>query len=166
VVTFRWAPYERTGELVQRFSAGLNRLARCAEPETSLLVLAHSAGGVIAALASGRLEEAAATTTVVTVASPLAGLDRASVRADGLSNKPFVVELGGRLSGYAAPRSAVRYLHLRTSPKTDPHMAPAASGHRPDDPRAVVPGAQDRLLPDHVGHDQALLWAARSLVGA
>lgn len=167
LLAFRWAMYEKTDALLARFSGGLNRLVACTGGAVPIVVLAHSAGGVLASLAANRLEPASdgerAVVVVVTVASPLGGVDRASARAEWFSQKPFALELGGKISRYPAPPPGVQYVHVRTSPKADVVMQPAPSGHRPDDPRAVVPGARQHELPEHVGHDDALLWAVRAL---
>lgn len=163
VLTFRWAAYEETATLLSRFSIGLNRLAACSEPGVPVLVLAHSAGGVLASLAANRIT-ADARVVVVTVASPLGGVDRASPRADRLSYRPFALELGTKLLRYPAPAKGVQFVHVRTHPEGDEVMTPAPSGHRPDDPRAVVPGALEHALPEHVSHEASLLLAAQTLV--
>ncbi len=167
LLAFRWAMYEKTDALVARFSGGLNRLVTCTGGSVPIVVLAHSAGGVIASLAANQLEPPSDSerpvVVVVTIASPLGGVDRASSRAEWFSKKPFALELGGKIFRYPAPPQGVQYVHVRTSPKADAVMQPAPSGHRPDDPRAVVPGARQHELPEHVGHDDALLWAVRAL---
>ncbi|MBL8954159.1 MAG: hypothetical protein JNK82_25505, partial [Myxococcaceae bacterium] len=145
-----------------------NQLAACSG-EAPILVLAHSAGGVLVSFAADRLEvdvepgAGAPRVTVVTVASPLAGVDRASHRAAWFTDKPFAIELGGRLAQYPAPLPGVHFVHVRTHPSGDAVMQPTPTGHRPDDPRAVVPGAVELALPPDVGHDEALLRVAERL---
>jgi len=168
MLSFHWSPMEATEPLVARLAAGLTDLERCANDERPVLVLAHSAGGVLSALAVGQLPPVHGThdLVLVTVASPLAGAGYTSWRVKLLPVKPFAVTVGGKFEQYPAPDPGVRVVHVRTHPAGDQMMRQTSSGHLPDDPRAVIPGATERSLPVHVGHDDALLWAARALVEA
>ncbi len=166
MLSFRWSPMEETNSLVARLAEGLGRLERCADNDRPVLVLAHSAGGVLSALAVAQLPPVHKThdLVLVTVASPLGGAGYTSWRVKLLPVKPFVVTVGGNLGHYPAPEAGVRVVHVRTSPVGDEMMRKTSSGHLPDDPRAIVPGSTERSLPTYVGHDDALLWAARALV--
>ncbi|MBL8952076.1 MAG: hypothetical protein JNK82_14930 [Myxococcaceae bacterium] len=165
LLSFHWSAVEETRALVTRFAGGLSHLARCAGDSRPIVVLAHSAGGVLSAMAVSELTtaEAAHDIVLVTVASPLGGAGFASWRLNLLPAKPFVLTLGGRFEGYPAPAPGVRVVHVRTHPASDAAMRQIRSGHFPDDPRAVVPGSREHALPVHVDHDDALLWAARAL---
>jgi len=166
LLSFHWSAVEETQSLVARFARGLSHLAECAGSERPLVVLAHSAGGVLSSLAVGELTTAdgAHDIVLVTVASPLGGAGYQSWRLDLLPVKPFVVTVGGKLERYPPPAAGVRVVHVRTHPAGDHVMRQARSGHFPDDPRAAVPGAKEHALPVQVGHDEALLVAARALV--
>ncbi|MBK7858659.1 MAG: hypothetical protein IPJ65_08565 [Archangiaceae bacterium] len=166
--TFRWSPMEDTRALLDRFSEGVEHLSACLPPRRQVVVLAHSAGGVLAALAAGDLELGQQARErellLITVASPLAGHGYASWRTALLTHKPFVMTLGGNLT-YARAPEGVKVFHLRTHAASDHVMRPTPGWHWPDHPDAVVPGATEHALPVQVGHDDALLWAARALVG-
>ncbi len=170
VLSFRWGALEETGELVERFAGTLVGLTRCLTRGQQLVVVAHSAGGVLASLAAERLHEGQWSSSgrhvVLTVASPLAGMGYSSWRTRLLPAKPFLLTVGGKLERYAAAPAHVSFFHLRTHAAADPVMRPARAWHWPDAPEAVVPASTEYALPVDVGHDEALLWAARELVRA
>lgn len=167
MLAYRWGAMEDTRTLVERFSKGLEAVSRCVPAGRQVVVVAHSAGGVLAALATEQLVLAKSSrerdVVMLTVASPLAGHGYSSWRTDLITNKPFVMTLGGHLT-YAPAPAGVKVFHLRTHAASDHVMRPTPRWHWPDDPTAVVPGAVEHALPVQVGHDEALLWAARALV--
>jgi pimeloyl-ACP methyl ester carboxylesterase len=166
MLSFHWSPFEESQSLVRRLTDGLTQLARCVPPGRTVVVVAHSAGGVLASMAAGGVRLAPAgkrEVVLVTVASPLAGAGYSSWRTRLLPIKPFALTVGGKVERYSAPPAGLRVVHVRTHAAADHVMRETESGHRPDDPRAIVPGAKLHELPEHVGHDDALLWAARAL---
>lgn len=166
MLSFHWSALEESKGLIRRLTEGLNHLVECTPRGRTIVVFAHSAGGVLASMAAAkvRIESGAGTElVVVTVASPLAGAGYSSWRLKLLPIKPFAITMSGKLERYTAPASGIRVVHVRTHAAGDHVMRETASGHRPNDPSAVVPGAILHDLPEHVGHDDALLWAARAL---
>lgn len=160
---FRWYPWESTDQLAERFAAGVAALAECHSENTPLVVLAHSAGGVVVSRAAPRLASLERALSVYTVASPLAGKDKAGSRAERLALESIAIDLGKRLD-YPDSGPGVHYVHLHTSDLSDPVMKASERGHRPNDPSVGVPGAVHVALPDSLGHVEAFDWFVRRLL--
>jgi hypothetical protein len=167
---FRWVPYEGRGNLLGSLAGGLTELLECVRgaPDAQVVVLAHSAGGVLASLALGLVSMPAVEGTrllLATAASPLAGtgyrrgapLDDEDIR--------FMVELGNELGAYPEVPRGARVVHYRTHFPADPAMRPTPWGHAPNAPGVGVRGARHEDLPPTVGHDEALLEVARAVAG-
>ncbi len=162
VFLFRWFPWSSRDALVSQLSRGVSTLGWCGT--TPVVVLAHSAGGVLASLAAARVVAPPTAPpgwlTVVTVASPLAGTV-APARRDDQQLLMFFLDLG-TATHYPAPARGVRVLHLRTSPPADPDMA-AFLGHAPNDVGVGVPGARQIDLPRALTHSGAMVYVGRRL---
>ena len=158
---FRWVPYDERDAITHRLAAGISRLAECLPgSEGRLLVIAHSAGGVVASFAVSRMRLPASTTktpwvTVLTVASPLAGTVKRAPNADGKEQLAFVLDLGTSIPAYPAAAPGVHAVHLRTHPPADSIMEPYG-GLCPNDPGIGVPGAPQLDLPEGLDHPGAL----------
>jgi pimeloyl-ACP methyl ester carboxylesterase len=158
---FRWVPYDDRDVLVRRLAVGLSRLHACA-PSAQVLVVAHSAGGVLASLSLGRLRDRVEASepwlTVLTVASPLAGTAHIPPREDDRTEAMFLFDLGHAIIEYPVPSArGVRVVHLRTSPPADKFMETFLD-HEPNDPTVGVPGAAQVDLPPELDHDAALAY--------
>lgn len=159
---FRWGPMERLEAMTRDLALGLSTLLSC-RPEEEVVVLAHSAGGIIASAAAPLVRAPpgdAPRLKILTVASPLAGI--LSWRKPGIDGGPqthFIVQLGARLTPYSAPAPGVAAVHLRTHYPADPVMRPAKN-FIPNDPAVGIPGARQLDLPADLGHDEALLAVA------
>ncbi|MBL8958195.1 MAG: hypothetical protein JNK82_45905 [Myxococcaceae bacterium] len=163
VFMFRWVPYEDRDEAAQRLADGVTRLSACA-PERQLLVLAHSAGGVVASHAASRVKlSPEAKLDVWTVASPLAGTVRRAGNADGRAEAVLMLDLGSRISRYPIAARGVSVKHLRTSAAADDIMQPTGD-LVPNDVKVGVPGAPQLDLPDNLTHGGALVWVVGQLV--
>jgi hypothetical protein len=168
VFMFRWVLYEPRDELVARLATGISRLAQCLpDSEGRLVVLAHSAGGVIASLAAHQIKLPPATrpvpwVTVLTVASPLSGKRDRAPNADGSQQALFFFDLGTRITGYPAAAAGVRVVHLRTHYPADWVMEPNGD-LSPNDPTVGVPGAPQLELPDGLGHPESLEYVAAEI---
>jgi hypothetical protein len=159
---FRYTPWEQVGPLADRLVAGLNRLAEC-RPDGSggIVVLSHSAGGVISSFAVAHFTGKAI--TLLTVASPLAGTSGVMLNKDA---SPLQVRLfpllGLGFSGYPEAAAGVRVVHLRTSAKSDGYMRPSGE-HLPNDRSVGVPGAPQFDLPEELDHPTALVYVAKRI---
>jgi pimeloyl-ACP methyl ester carboxylesterase len=164
---FRWVPYEERDAIVEQLAAGVSRLAECfAGHARPIILLAHSAGGIIASYAASLIAVPAGTPLpyvhVITVAAPLAGILGRPGSEDGTSAGPFIMEMGTSYTPYSRPSYGVQVAHLRTSYPADVHMKPD-NGHLPNDREIGVVGARQIDLPADVTHDKSVWFAARKI---
>jgi len=158
----RWVPYDDRDEVAQRLAEGVTRLSGCA-PGRQLVVIAHSAGGVVASHAASRVKLGPGSTLDVwTVASPLAGTVRRAGNPDGRAEAVLMLDLGSRMTWYPAAASGVSVKHLRTSAPADHIMKPVGD-LLPNDPKIGVPGAPQLELPEGLDHGGALVWVVGAL---
>ncbi len=164
IYMYRWFAYAERGKIVAGLVDGVQQLARC-HPDSRIIVLAHSAGGVLAAFAASRLHLATRPypVTLITVASPLAGVGARPEIENADDHMHFFNDLGTTHRGYPAASSGATVLHLRTHYPADAVMAPTRAGYSPNALSAVVKGARVLDLPDTLGHDDSLLYVARQL---
>lgn len=161
---FRWVPFDKLEPIANRFSAGISALAAC-RPSGEILVLAHSAGGVVISTGASAivLPESAKDGAVkmLTVASPLAGtMNRA--RTAGRNESRFLLDLGTRFREYAPAGRGVRTVHLRTQFPADQVMKPQGE-FAPNDRAVGSPGAPQVDLPAELGHVESLTWVAKKV---
>lgn len=168
LLMYRWAPWLDRDVIVGGLADGVSSISRClAHHHASVLLLCHSAGGVVCAWAAQRIVASAEVpVTIITVASPLAGSVSRKRRENDRAEATFMLDLGSGIEGYPAAAPGVRVLHLRTSAKSDRVMEPGSDGHLPNDPKVGVAGAEQRDLPDTLGHSEALGWVVDRLVEA
>ena len=118
IFMYRWSAGQDRDSLIHNLASGINRVAAClAGRQRSLLVLAHSAGGVLASLAAGSVVVASAAgqrVTLVTVASPLAGYGAHAGQPDGVPESAFLLDLGRATFPYPNPAPGVQVIHLHT----------------------------------------------------
>ena len=164
IFMFRWSADKKRDTLVDALTRGLDRLAACMVGAKRIRVIAHSAGGVLASFAAGRmrLPPKAPRVEVLTVASPLAGT---AIRSEETPDPEasFVIELGGTYPPYPGPAQGVMVIHFRTHAPADPDMRPSRSGHSPNDPQVGVRGAREVDLPEALGHGEALAYVCAQL---
>jgi hypothetical protein len=142
IFAFRWVPWNEREALVSELSGGLSRLAWCGNAERRIVVIAHSAGGVLASLAVGHVVPPRGVhdgwLMLLTVSAPLAGTLSGPLRERD-PELLFFFDLGSA-QPYSKPAAGVRVLHLRTQAPADREMAPML-GHVPNDAGVGVPGA-------------------------
>lgn len=161
VYVLRWSPWDRRETLVTQLAGGISRIARCVPGAPGrIVVVAHSAGGVLASLAAGRVvpprDAPKEWLTIVTIAAPLSG----HLRGGEHGPEPaFMFDLANTPE-YPHPAPGVRVLHLRTSLPGDLQMTPIV-GHAPNDVRVGVPGAPQIDLPDQLSHAGSLVYVTR-----
>lgn len=159
---YRWLPYAPREPTLVLFVEGMARVWECA-PDSTITVIAHSAGGILASLALPRLPRGMRL-ALYTVASPLAGASKEARPEEILDWRPFVATIGSARTTYAAAPEGFLVTHVRTDAQSDPHMRPDRTGHVPNDPAVRVPGATVTDAPAELGHDEALEWAVGRLV--
>jgi pimeloyl-ACP methyl ester carboxylesterase len=164
---YRWLPTGSRDGIARALADGLNRLQEClAGNSARLLVVGHSAGGVLAATAASMLkpdaEDIAQRIAIVTVAAPMGGMGMRSKAPRGWLN--FVEELGTDLRSYLPAAPGVRVVHVRTDPTTDIYAANSSPVGREEGWVAPgVPGARAIDLDASVDHVQSVAFAARAL---
>ena len=163
----RWVPYDERDAIASRLAAGISRIAACVpDSRGRIIVIAHSAGGVLTGFAAGRLRLPAGEQPwvhLITVASPLAGTVRRTGNADGSQEAVFMLDLGTRILAYPAAARGVHVVHLRTHAPADPIMQNSGDLF-PNDVHIGVPGAAQVELPGELGHSDALVFVAREMV--
>lgn len=157
---FRWVQWTSRSDQARWLAAGLSNLLRC-QPALrgKLFVIAHSAGGVLAADAASRIAveppHEPVALQLFTVASPLAGTDDKPTNANGEEEAVIMFDLATKLSVYPPAANGVRVVHLRTHWPADSVMKPKAD-HAPNDPKVGVAGARQIDLPERLTHVEAL----------
>lgn len=165
---FRWVPWEERDPLAARFASGLSKLLACAPAyDGRLLVLAHSAGGVVASYAAGSLvlpvrDRVGPALYLMTVASPLAGTSERARNSDGRAEARFMLDLGSDITRYPTPPTALAAVHLRTQYPGDQVMKPKGT-HLPNDPAVGLAGARQVDLPPELTHDGSVEWVAHRI---
>ncbi len=168
VFMFRWVSYQSRDEISQELAAGVTRIAECIpDSEGRLLILAHSAGGVVSSFAASQIQLPRSTkpgpwVTLLTVASPLAGTVARKGNPDGGEESVFMLDLGTQIAHYPAPSRGVRVVHLRTHAPADAIMKPTG-GVLPNDPTVGVPGAPQLELPGELTHAGAMIYVAEEV---
>jgi pimeloyl-ACP methyl ester carboxylesterase len=163
IYMFRWWPYDERWHVLDQMVLGVDRLAAC-RPNARLLMLAHSAGGLVAASAASRFHlEPGASLELVTVASPLAGYGFRRPDEAGDDDVHLTHVLGGTQLGYRAAAAGVAVEHCRTRYPADQVMKTRQRAHPPNAAGIGVDGGEMTDLPPWLDHQAALTWVARQL---
>ncbi len=163
IFMFRWVSYQSRDEISGELAAGVSKIAACLpDSEGRLLMLAHSAGGVVSSFAVSQLKLPPSTqkgpwVTLLTVASPLAGTVNRKGNPDGREESVFMLDLGTQIAKYPAPSPGVRVVHLRTHAPADNIMKPVGAVI-PNDPTIGSPGAPQIELPGELTHGGAMIY--------
>lgn len=157
---FRWNVTQSRTEIIDALVAGIDRITHC--HPGGVVVLAHSAGGVVASFAASRLR-VETEVTLFTVASPLAGAGIHHRADDEEGANRFLKDLGATTKGFPAAAPNVLVTHLRTQFPGDAVMEPKFDGHAPNMRGVGVLGATEIDLPSALSHDGSLLYVAKRL---
>ena len=163
MLMFRWGMYEDRGPVVERLVTGLNRVQQCYPDAKPLVVLAHSAGGVLVSFAVSRLKVPAMPMQVLTVASPLAGTGHRGTIGVDEDNTHILNDLGSSSAGYPAAVENVFVTHLRTSAPADVVMVKNSTGYAPNQKGIGVAGAKEIDLPTTLTHTESLFYVATEI---
>jgi hypothetical protein len=170
IFMFKWSPAGQHRELLETLTAGVLRISECYPNAAPLVVLCHSAGGVIASFAVHEFKvpqlPSGPRLHVLTVASPLAGTGYRSGQdnQDDESDLRLIYELGAAQVGYQAAPYGVSVIHFRTQFPSDKVMKPNMFGHIPNERGIGVAGAREVDLPAELTHESSLLYVAQELV--
>ena len=158
---FRWNATQVRSTILDALAPGVNRIVRC-YPHHAVTVIAHSAGGVLMSFEASRLN-VNEPVTVLTVASPLAGVGYHAGADEDDDNTRFLNDLGSIRHQYSAAAPNVTVIHLRTSYPGDRVMKPNAYGRAPNQRGVKVENAREVDLPEDLSHDGSLVYVARQL---
>jgi pimeloyl-ACP methyl ester carboxylesterase len=167
LLMYRWLPTGSRDGIARALADGINRLQECLAGNTlRLVVVGHSAGGVLAATAASLIklnaDDIGPRIAIVTVAAPLGGMGMNKKATRGWLT--FVEELGTDLRTYAPAAPGVRVLHVRTNPKSDMYAGNSSPvGQAPDWVPPGVPGARAIDLDETIEHSAAVAFAAKAL---
>ncbi len=168
IFLFRYVPWQSRDEISREFAIGASHLLRCLpSPHGPVVVLAHSAGGMVVShaahlLSMPRTDQPGPALYLMTVASPLAGMTGREPNADGSEEVRFMLDFGTRIQGYPVAPTSVAAVHLRTQYPGDQVMKPT-KGVSPNDPHIGIPGARQVDLPADLTHDSALAYVAAKI---
>ncbi|MGQ0507354.1 MAG: alpha/beta fold hydrolase [Myxococcaceae bacterium] len=165
---YRWLAPTPRGAVIEGLVQGVNQLVDCYAEAGPIVLLAHSAGGVISAFAASRFhlpptDEGHPRLYVLTVASPLAGVGYRERENDNDDTR-LINDLGTAQQTYPAAAPGVNVLHYRTQFPADTVMKPNVFGHEPNQRGVGVKGARELDVPVTLGHNLSLLHVARELV--
>jgi pimeloyl-ACP methyl ester carboxylesterase len=124
-VVFWWQPWGSVDRAARELRAVLRGAAESAPPSVrEIVVLAHSAGGVVAAHAIGRLPSPPRALTLVTVGAPFAGMHICPWSETDVLHAPLFLSIAAVYHDYPAPPAGVRVVEYVTSYPADPVMHP------------------------------------------
>ncbi|MBS1150282.1 MAG: hypothetical protein H6Q89_1980, partial [Myxococcaceae bacterium] len=165
---YRWVPWVERDAITRGFAAGISHLLDCVPwIDGRLLVVAHSAGGVVVGYGATwldvpRRDRKGPALYVLTVAAPLAGMEEVAPKNGGPKEAPFILDFGTRIDGYPVSPSAMAAVHLRTQYPGDPVMR-VRSRLVPNDPTVGFPGARQIDLPAALSHDGAMKYVLEKI---
>lgn len=158
---FRWNATQTREVILESLVTGINRITACS-PGVRVVVLAHSAGGVLLSFAASRLK-VEQKVELLTCSSPLAGIGYHSKIDNDDDDTRFFNDLGSTKTGYTAAAPNVVVTHYRTQYPADHVMKPNVFGHSPNQRGIKVEGATEVDLPSDLTHDGALIYLAQQL---
>lgn len=166
VLVYSWEPWHSLAASSARLSGHLEYLMqRLPGSVKELVVIAHSAAGLLAVDAASRLGAKAGrrhpAIRVLSVGAPLAGMGRNPWGGEDLRHTPLPIALGSRFTVWPEPAPGVT-LEIYPTSAEDPVMKPSL-GHDPADPRVLPRRALLRKLPPSIGHNYALGWLCQRL---
>ncbi len=165
VFLFRWVPWDERDRVAQDFAVGVSRLLECAPwIDGHLLVVAHSAGGLVVGYGATRLDipnrvRNGPALYALTVAAPLAGVNVRPSLPNGEARERFMLDFATDITSYPVAPAAMSIVHLRTRFPSDVVMKPVGT-HSPNDVNVGIPGARQVDLPGNLTHCGALQFVA------
>lgn len=169
VFLYRWVAWDERDAIARGFAVGISHLLECLPwIDGKLLVVAHSAGGIVVSFGATRIAvpdrpRKGPALYVMTVASPLAGMHARPPNSDGRAEAKFMLDFDTGITGYPVAPLAMAAAHLRTQYPGDSVMKPSGT-HLPNDPSVGIPGAKQFDLPADLTHDSALDYVAGKIV--
>lgn len=146
-VVFWWEPWGSTDRAARELNDILWRALVSAPPSVrEVIVVAHSAGGLVAAHAVGRLPSPPRKLTLVTVGAPFAGMHICPWSEVDVLHAPLMLSVAAVYHDYPPPPLGVEVIEYVTSFPADPVMHPYWG--REAAPRDVGPRGATRIPVD------------------
>lgn len=124
-VVFWWEPWGSVDRAARELDDVLLRAMVSAPPSVrEIVVVAHSAGGLVAAHAVGRLPPPPRKLTLVTVGAPFAGMHICPWSEVDILHAPLMLSVAAIYHAYPPPPPGVDILEYVTSYPADPVMHP------------------------------------------
>ncbi len=169
VRVYTWDPWQSLATSSGLFAAHLHYLKRRLPPSVQeLVVIAHSAAGLVAVAAASQLQPRPETgrlrIRVLVVGAPLAGMGRNPWGGKNMWHTPLPIALGSRFGRWPEPAAHVT-LNIYQTSIDDPVMKPTL-GHDPGDWRVLPERAQRFPLPRTLNHNHALTYLCEGLLKA
>ncbi|MCS6914385.1 MAG: alpha/beta fold hydrolase [Myxococcales bacterium] len=164
VVVAEWDPWGSLASGAERVRAAVQRLLRHRPPQTHEVVLiGHSVGGLVLALAASRLQvPQGVRVRALTVGAPFAGTRFSLVEYEGSLRSPSPLGISGVFRRWPPPAPGVQLEVYPTTWPSDPLMRPRM-GYDPGRLDVLPPGARLHALPPGMDHNLAVVWIAERL---
>ena len=161
VQVYHWRPSSGLGTVAEELAAVVDRvIAEAPDSLERLLIVGHSAGGMVTAHAAARIRtRPEIPVDVLNVGAPYAGLHASFLDLDDADFLycPFMLALGYTFERYPPIAPGVTVESYVTDGNRDPVMK-VRWGHDPGKP-TVGPAGRRRLVPPQIDHNHALGWA-------
>jgi hypothetical protein len=156
-VVYWWEPQRSLARAADDLARVLERvLVGAPASVTEVRVIGHSAGGIVAAWALGRVDVPPGRHLhLATVGSPLAGMMGAPSTLDDPIHSPMTMAMIGTFRHYPDPPPGSDVVEYVTQWPSDPVMEPRY-GHQPADPAVGPRGARRVVLPKTADHNRVL----------
>jgi pimeloyl-ACP methyl ester carboxylesterase len=124
-VVFWWQPWGSIDRAARELDDVLSRALVAAPPSVrEIVVVAHSAGGLVAAHAIGRLPSPPRKLTLVTIGAPFAGMHICPWSEVDVIHAPLMLSVASVYHRYPQPPAGVEVIEYVTSYPADPVMQP------------------------------------------
>lgn len=124
-VVFWWEPWGSVDRAARALDEVLTRALVSAPPSVrEIVVVAHSAGGVVAAHAVGRMPSPARKLTLVTIGAPFAGMHICPWSEVDVIHAPLMLGVAAVYQRYPPPPAGVEVIEYITKWPADPVMQP------------------------------------------
>jgi hypothetical protein len=124
-VVFWWEPWGSVDRAARQLADVIARAQAAAPPSLrEVIVVAHSAAGVVAAHALGHLPPPSRRLTLVTIGAPFAGMHICPWSEEDVLHAPLMLAVAARWRRYPTPPPGVEIIEYVTSYPSDPVMHP------------------------------------------
>ena len=124
-VVFWWEPWGSVDRAARELDDVLSRALVSAPPSVKeIVIVAHSAGGLVAAHAVGRMPAPARKVTLVTIGAPFAGMHICPWSEVDIVHAPLMLGVSAVYHRYPPPPPGVQVIEYITSWPADPVMQP------------------------------------------